>query len=588
MKSITKTERITSEIVRNYLETVCNEISSVVENTSISPIFSEAHDYSVGIFYADGDSVNLIARAQSVPVHIFAALTSVETVLKSYSGEIQEGDLFLACDPYYGGSHIPDWTIVNPIFVDGRPRFFTSVRGHINEVGGCAPGGYNTRAREIWHEGFRVPPVKLRDKGIFVDDIWNLILSNTRLPEEISGDLNAMVGACIVGESRINELFAKYGAEAVIKSVDYILGYSESRLRAEISKWPDGIYHGRSVLDHDFANGGEVPIEAAVTVDGDDLIIDLTGSRHQVVGFVNSVATNTISNIYSSIVALCPDIPVNSGYFRPIKVLLPPHSVVNCDPPAPVAYSTVCPGSDIMEAVMKAFEGIVPDLVGSANIDLVNVKVYGINQRTGRFFTASDLTATAMSAGGTKGTDGWGGYAAPFCALKLPSLEMYEQQYPWQYVQAEYAIDTAAPGTFRGAPALHYRRKMESPTKAIVFNQGWRHPMQGYVGGRCGAGNYFVLNEGSTEELRVTEAAFDVEVAAGGVIFAQSGAGGGWGSALERDPERVLRDVRDELVSIEGARRDYGVVIAGKTIDWDSTRNLRASLVGTRDVENTL
>ena len=173
--------------------------------------------------------------------------------------------------------------------------------------------------------------------------------------------------------------------------------------------------------------------------------------------------------------------------------------MVNCRPPAPVGHSTVCIGSDIMEAVMKAFEQVVPALVGSANIDLVNVRVFGTNSRSGRFFVASDMTATAMSAGGANGTDGWGGYAAPFCALKLPSLEMYEQQYPYLYIQVEYATDTAAPGKFRGAPALHYRRRMLDPVRAIVYNQGWRHPMQGYNGGRAGAGNYFILNEGSPE-----------------------------------------------------------------------------------------
>lgn len=580
MTQLSKSDLITAEIVRNYLEAVCGEISKVVENTSISPIFSETHDYSVGVFYSDECGVSLVARAQSVPVHIFAALTSVETILDRYRGDIYEGDLFLACDPYYGGSHVPDWTVVNPVFVDGQPRFFTSVRGHVNDVGGCAPGGYNTLAREIWQEGFRVPPVRLRDRGRQIDDIWNVILCNTRTKDDITGDLNAMVGGCLIGEARLSEIVAKYGSAAVMRSVDYILSYSENRLRAEIGRWPDGVYYGRSILDHDYAGGGDVPVEAAVTVSGTNLKIDLTGSHPQVAGFVNSVATNTISNIYSALVALCPDIPVNSGYFRPVEIVLPPHSVVNCDVPAPVGNSTVCIGSDIMEAVMKAFEGVAPDLVGSANIDLVNVRAYGINSRTGRFFVASDITATAMSAGGAKGVDGWGGYAAPFCALKLPSLEMYERQYPWHYLEAEYAIDTAAPGEFRGAPALHYRRRMLDPVKAIVYNQGWRHPMQGYLGGRSGAGNYFVLNEGAPDEITVTDCCYDVPVGAGNLIFAQSGAGGGWGNPLRRDPDRVLDDVCNDYISVDGAKQNYGVVVdaATMTVDTAATDAVRATM----------
>ena len=206
MTMTAKSDLITAEIIRNYFETVCGEISKVVENTSISPIFSETHDYSVGIFFADERGVSLLARAQSVPVHIFAASPRSRPSSTSIKTMFTRAICFFASDPYYGGSHIPDWTVVNPIFVDGKPRFFTSVRGHVNDVGGCAPGGYNTLAREIWQEGFRVPPVKLRDRGELVSDVWNLILCNTRTKDDITGDLNAMVGGCIVGEQRLREL----------------------------------------------------------------------------------------------------------------------------------------------------------------------------------------------------------------------------------------------------------------------------------------------------------------------------------------------------------------------------------------------
>jgi len=577
---LNKSELITAEIVRNYVETVCGEISRVVENTSISPIFSETHDYSVGLFYADGTTVSLLARAQSVPTHIFAALTSVETVLEIYRGDIHDGDVFFASDPYFGGSHIPDWTIVYPVFVEGEPRFFTSVRGHVNDVGGCAPGGYNTIARDIWQEGFRVPPVRLRERGELVEDLWNLILSNTRTKDDITGDLNAMVGGCVIGARRMLALVDKYGADLVNRSVDYVLGYAENRLRAEIAKWPDGTYHGEAYLDHDYAGGGPVKVTTSVTVAGSDVVIDFAGTDPQVRGFVNSVATNTYSNVYTSLVALFPDLPVNSGYFRPFTIKLPDHSVVNCDPPAPVGHSTVCIGSDIAEAVMKAFEDICPDLVGAADIDLCNVRVFGTNSRTGRFFVGSDINATAMSAGGAKGVDGWGGNTAPFCALRLPSLEMFEQQYPYRYIQVEYANDTAAPGEFRGAPALHYRREMLDEVSCIVYSQGYEHTMAGYCGGEPGAGNFFVLNEGADDELMVPDYCYGVVVPKGGRIFVQSGAGGGWGDPLNRDTNRVLADVRNDYISIEGAKRDYGVIIdaPAMAVDDAATSSERARL----------
>ena len=233
--TLSRSEQITAEIVRNYLESVSGEMSKVVENTSISPIFSETHDYSTGIFYLDDRGVSLLARAESVPVHIFAALTSVEQVLETYRGDVEEGDLFFVSDPYYGGSHIPDWTVVNPVFFEGRPVFFTSVRGHVNDVGGCAPGGYNTMAREIWHEGFRVPPVKLQARGERVSDIWNLILSNTRTKDDITGDLTAMAGGCVIAARRLVELVEKYGLERRLRA----------RLQREPAALRDRVLAGR-------------------------------------------------------------------------------------------------------------------------------------------------------------------------------------------------------------------------------------------------------------------------------------------------------------------------------------------------------
>lgn len=577
--TLTKSGLITAEIVRNYLESVSEEMSKIVENTATSQIFSEAHDYSTGIFYYDASGVSLVARAQAVPVHIFAALTSVETVLSVFGEDVKDGDTFFVSDPYYGGSHIPDWTIVQPVLRKGRPLFFTSVRGHLNDVGGCTPGGYNTQAREIWHEGFRCPPVRLFENGEPVKDIFNLIVSNTRQREAISGDLQAMVGACIIGARRVDAMIEKYGIETVTGSVDYVLDYSEARLRAEIASWPDGTYRGQSILDHDFAGGPEVPVQAAITVKGDGLTIDLSGSHPQVPGFCNSVRANTISNVYSSLVAICPDIPVNSGYFRPVAVMLPAHSVVNADPPAPVGHATVCIGSDIMEAVMKAFEKVVPDRVGSANIDLCNFRVFGTNSKTSKFFLSGDLNTSPMSSGGAKGVDGWGGWAAPFCALKLPPLEMYEWEFPFQYIQMEYAIDTAAPGKYRGAPAVHYRRRVLDDVRGIGYIQGYKHPMQGYCGGHQGAGNYFIVNEGLDSELRVEQACYNVSMSAGSVLFAQSGGGGGWGDPLERDPQLVLDDVLNEIVSVAGAKRDYGVIIdeATMTIERERTDALRTS-----------
>ena len=559
--SLSRQDLITAEIVRNSLETVCQELSATVENTALSPIFTLNHDYSCGVFYWDGDCVQLLARDLAVPVHIFASLDSVATALDAFGEDVNDGDVFLVTDPYMGGTHCPDWTIIKPVTLEPQTVFFPCVRGHVNDVGGPVPGNYNVNAREVWQEGFRIPPIRIVAGGEPVTDLWETVLANTRLPADVRGDLLAMVGACGVGERRIRELAARYGADALRSSVDYVVNYSETRLRAEIRGWPDGTYSHVEYLDHDFAGNRDIPIQVTLTIRGEDVTVDFTGSSGQRPGFVNSPHGNTLSQVFTAVTALCPDIPINSGFFRPIDVTLPENSIVNPRAPAPVGHCTLVPGTTIIDAVMKAFERVTPERVGTAACDMNSARAFGVNAATGRYWVGSDLSATPMSAGGAYGTDGWGAWAATFCALRLPPMEMFELHYPYRYLLNEYACDTAAPGRWRGAPALHYRRRHTDEMRCTIYNASYRHPLAGYLGGHRGAGNYWVIREGRSDELRVTESCYAEQLPAGSSLFAQSGAGGGWGDPLERDSAAVLDDWLDELVSLEGARRDYGVII---------------------------
>ncbi|MBS1878793.1 MAG: hydantoinase B/oxoprolinase family protein [Actinobacteria bacterium] len=572
-------ELITAEIIRNSLETVCKELSATVENTALSPIFTLNHDYSCGVFYSgDGGQVQLLARDQAVPVHIFASLDSVQIMFETFPDDIREGDVFLVTDPYMGGTHCPDWTIIRPVTVAPGVTFLTCVRGHVNDVGGPVPGNYNVNARDVWQEGFRIPPVRIVSAGEHVGDIWETILANTRLPAEVRGDLMAMVGACQVGERRIRELARKYGVEMLRRSVDYIVDYSEKRLRATIAEWPDGSYEHTGYVDHDFAGNRDVPVRVKVTVSGEEVVVDFDGTSGEVPGFINSPTGNTISQVFTALTALCPDIPINSGFFRPVSVVLHPQTMVNPDPPAPVGNCTLTPGTTIIDTVMKAFEQIRPELVGTAAVDMNGARCFGVSAATGRYWVSSDLAATAMSAGGARGTDGWGGWAATFCALNLPPLEMFELQFPWEYVLDEYARDTAAPGRWRGAPAIHYRRRHTDQMRCTIYNGGARNTLVGYAGGGDGAGNYWVIREGEADEMTVTESCYAEPLSVGSLLFAQSGGGGGWGDPFEREPAAVLDDWLDDIVSTDGARRDYGVVIdpARQEVDLEATRRQRA------------
>ena len=556
---------ILGEIVREYFETVAFEMNTNMENTAVSTVFNEAHDCSAGLFYYDGDNVNLIARAYAEPVHIFASVHSVAGLLKYYRNELAQGDIIVVNDPYYYGSHLPDYTVMKPVFYNSKPVFFAAVRGHMTEIGGPVAGGYNSDARDSWQEGFRLAPIKLFERGELQQDMMDLLLVNCRQPQVLQGDLNAMIGACRLAERRIVTLIEKYGIEELLDATKYILDYSERRIRAEIKKWPDGSYSGRSVLDSDFANTRDINVDCTIHIKGDEAVVDFTGSHEQVRGYVNSRPGNSGSWVYSAFNVVFPDIPINSGFFRPISLVLPEGTVVNSTPPAPVGNSTVCIGNDIGQSVMKALEKIAVELVGAAGLDLCPDIYSGNDPRSpdNRFYVSVEYLATPISSGAAYGVDGWGGFSVPHSSVIITTVEMQEVAHPIVYLQAEYAIDTAAPGRWRGTPAWIMQRM--NPDGAWVthnfFIQGYRNPLHGYAGGHSGAGNYCILDYGGPSERKETELVFLYPSKPGEVIFFQSGGAGGWGPPLEREPNKVLEDVRSELVSVEAARRDYGVVI---------------------------
>ena len=573
---------ITAEIIREYFESVAEEIIKTMVRASVSPIFNEAHDCSAGVFSYDGKQVGLVSRGDAVPVHIYACLTSVEACIQFFRGDLNDGDVILACDPFFGGTHIGDYTIIMPIFCNNKPVFFASVRAHMLDVGGPVPGGLNAEAEEVWQEGFRFPPVKVFEKGERRRDVWDLLKANNRLPDIAIADINAMIGACKIGQERIRAVVNKYGLATVQEGVRYTFDYSEKKFRNAIAQWPTGVYTGRSLLDQDFRGNQNINVDVCIEVKEGEVVVDFSGSHAQSPGVINSVVGNTISYVYGCFSAVCPEVPINSGFFRPIRVVLPEGSVVNPDPPAAAGYATICIGCTIGEAVMQALGKIVPERVGTTSIDLSMLWTHGEDPRTKNFFISYDYHASPVSSGGTYGVDGWGGWSALFCALQLASVEMTEIQYPFLYLEGEYSTDSAAAGQWRGAPAYSMRRmayQTDSPIYLNIWVQGARHALQGYCGGQAGVGNYAVVHYDTEQAQTVTDVAFLEPSERGDVLFFQSCGGGGWGDPLTRDPAAVLADVRNEYVSIEGAENDYGVVIdpISHTVDETATQQRRAA-----------
>jgi N-methylhydantoinase B len=558
-------DAISKQVISDSLEAVARAMSGVVERTAVHPLFQELHDYSTGVCYYDGEEVSLVARATSLPAHIFGTLVAAEALVAEFGGDLHDGDVLLLNDPYYGGSHHADWTLLHVVALGDREFLFPSVRAHMADFGGVVPGGYNPDARDIWQEGYRIPPVRLVERGVMREDIWRLIVANSRLTETLQGDLLALVAGCTVGARETRALVDKYGAVAVSASIHHYFDYAADRFRAEVAKWPDGTYVGERVLDHDSAGNQDIGVRATVTVDGDRLSIDLAGSDPQCPGYVNSVPGTTISNALLSVCVVLPDdIPANSGMLRLIEVTAPAGTVVDPLPPAPVMSSTTTIGYEVAGAVMKAFEAIAPERVGEAGLGYCLCTTYGRDDRyDDELYYTLDFGSSLVAAGGAHGTDGWGAWPASISALVLSNVEMQELQYPLYFEQYEYADDSCGAGRWRGVAGFVMKRRVvgSHPAYVILTEEGHRHPMQGYVGGHDGAPSYAIVKQGSPDEQIVTESVREMEFQPGDVLYTFKGGGGGWGPPVERDPEMVLSDVLDGLVSEQTARDVYGTEV---------------------------
>lgn len=566
------TDSITAEIVRNYLDMAADQVYETLCRTSPNPGANEAKDCGAGIYSYDGTTVKLAARA-GIIAHSFAQMTSSQACLDFFRGDLHPGDALLVGDSYHGGSHLGCWTVVVPIFFNGRPRFFTAGRLHVMDQGGPGAGPANPLCREIWHEGLRLPPLKLFEKGERRREVWDWLAANNRLPDLLQADVEAMIGACRVGEARIRELVNRYGLATVEQSLEWIFSYSERSFREQIRQWPDGSYCAEFFVDTDYADHRDLKIRVTVTIDGDRMVLDFSGTDPQTNGLVNSVRANTIAYVCVVFSVLCPQIPINSGFFEPLTLILPEGTLVNATSPVATVLGTIVVGGQIGQAVMKACEQFVPERVGNASIDPAHTYVIGHDERAQRFQTHSkknaklfvfyDMAMVAMSNSAAYGVDGWGCWATPFSVARPANHEFTELQYPTLYQQAEYSTDSAAPGQWRGTPAYIMRRvdRDASQTFANFAAQSLVYPLPGYAGGYEGAGNFSILDEGGANELICGEYLLAQPYEPPKVLFSQSGGGGGWGDPLDRDPQAVLDDVLDEYVSVEGARHDYGVII---------------------------
>lgn len=566
---------ITLEVLRNRFDVIADEMEMTLLRTSFSPIVKEAQDASAALFTIGGE---VIAQAAAIPIHLGCLMPSVNRLIEVFPViEMNEGDAFIMNDPYDGGTHLPDTTIVQPIFHDGAVAALAATMTHNQDIGGKSPGSIPTDATDIFQEGICIPPLKFYDRGRINETLRALLVKNVRLPDVLMGDLHGQLAAGHVAMTRWSEMLREYGRAIVDEAIDELMKRAEAATRSHIAAIPDGIYSFADYLDNDgVALDRPIKICVTVTIEGSDILFDFTGSSTQVAGPVNSVTAATMSGAFYVLRVLTdPSIPNNGGCYRMARFRYPEGSVVNPTYPAPVNARALTIAR-IADAIRGALIKALPDRLIAADSGHLTIAFGGIDRRTGRQFVTSEMGAGGAGARRTKDGIDVIDFGAVNC-MNIP-VEAIEMDSPIRIEKFCIRDDSGGPGRQRGGLGMEKVFGVRSGPVAVTvrgeqfFTQPW-----GVFGGLAGgaARAWVERRDGSKEIIR---SKCILTLNEGDRLFFDTPGGGGYGDPLERDPDLVWGDVADRKVSADAARERYGVVLTGGQVDREKTASLRQQL----------
>ena len=570
---------ITREIVRNYLSSAADTMAVTVVRTARSAVVKDGMDFSTGIFNAEGQQV---AQGLTLPFHMGAMQPALDAIRDYYGDDVKPGDIFANNDPYEGGSHLPDIFLFKPIFYNEALAGWTCVIAHHTDIGGRVAGGNACDNTEIYQEGLRIPPIKLVEEGVMNHAVWRILNKNVRVPDMVQGDVLAQISALHQGERDILQLIDEYGIEDVRNYMTDIIDYTERLTRAEIEALPDGSWDFTDYIDDDGIEPQPIAIKVRVTIEGDEMLVDFTGTSPQARGSINPNLPFTKSAVYAVFKNLTnPDITANTGFFRPIEVVAPPGCYVNAQHPAPVAARGLG-GFRVAQAVFGAMAKALPDRVPGAWGGGEVAISFGGYHPDGKAFVFVEFNNDGPRGGGPY-ADGADGAAAPVTNQANTPIESIEANHPLRVIRYGFVPDSEGAGRYRGGMGIvrEFELTAEEATLQVRSDRGKYLPW-GAQGGSPGSRNSNLLNpDGENERL---PSKF-LRTLRRGDVFRQTGSGaGGYGDPLERDAEAVLEDVIQEKFTPAHARKMYGVVILGGPpgVDADATARLRAEMATRR------
>lgn len=574
---------ITAEVIRGAFETVAFEMAQHVSLAAVTPILNQSNERNASILDARG---RLAGLSVGIPQFMLASRGPVRFALEFFGADgFEDGDVFAANDPYHGGGHLPDWNIFAPVVSDGELVLIASIQCHHGDTGGDTPGGYSVNAMDVWAEGLRCPAIKLVERGVERRDVLYMLQTNNRLPTYIA-DLRAQMGAANLGVRRLKEVVAEFGADTVRAAVDYSIALTRRRIREDVAQWPDGTYEAETFIEHDTIGNKDIRIHCTATVDGDSLRIDYTGSDEREFLTTNGTFGNTQGMVLSQFCTMIdPSIPKNEGLFDAFELVVPEGTCINPDNTRPVSAGTHHPGVEVSEALALALSHAIPQRCQPQVYKIaIPTVIFGVEPRTGAFFVDQSVDTTSTCAAASSACDGWGGTPTAFGNLILATAEINESLLPHRQLGRELMTDSGGAGLHRGCPGARYVKEVTTQCQVYTWVLGTKYPCPGIAGGKAGSASHLYLRVGGEHEYEVTHTAFYVQHEPGEQIVNEFAGGGGWGDPLERDPELVLEDVLDEYVSVDGARRDYGVVVEGDLealdmrVDVNATDALRAEM----------
>ena len=508
------------EVFKNRLSSVAEEMGIVLQRTSFSPNIKERKDLSCAIFDAEG---RLIAQASHIPVHLGSMASAVREAISSSS--MEEGDMIILNDPYRGGTHLPDITIVAPVFYKGELVLYVANRAHHSDIGGISSGSMPL-ASSLFQEGLIIPPVKLVEKGRFNEDVLKLITANVRTPEERAGDLKAQITANLIGIQRLQRIIETYGKD-LRHLCTQLLDYTERLMRSFISKIPDGTYNFQDFLDDDGLGNEDIAISVSLEVKEDRAKIDFTGSSEQSPGPINAVRSITLSAVYYVFRCLLPeDAPTNDGCFRPIEVITRKGTVVDANFPAPVAGGNVETSQRIVDVVLGALSQAIPEYIPSASQGTMNnIAFGGTEPQTGKSFTYYETVGGGMGA--WSGGDGESAVHSHMTNTMNTPVEALEHVMPVRMREYSVRLGSGGEGSKKGGDGIIREFEFLSDAELTVLSERRRHPPYGLFGGKPGQKGRNILI--TLEGRRELPSKFTIRVRKGDRFRVETPGGGGYG-----------------------------------------------------------